>query len=59
MELLLVEGKELEDRKEVLKVAGEEMGRSLRMIRFAGVVVPLDVVVSKEVSLSRCVSFLF
>ncbi|KAL7411703.1 hypothetical protein BDY24DRAFT_395766 [Mrakia frigida] len=48
VELLLVEGKELEDRKEVLKVAGEEMGRSLRMIRFAGVVVPLDVVVSKE-----------
>lgn len=49
VELLQVEGKELEDRKEVLRVAGEEMGGSLRLVRFAGVVVPLDIVVSKEV----------
>ena len=53
VELVHVEGQELEDRREVLRITGEEMGDSLLMLRFAGAVemrtVPV-VTLSKEVS---------
>ena len=53
VELLHVEDQELQDRKEVIRVAGRTMGESLLLLRFAGAVevrtVPV-VSLSKEVS---------
>lgn len=54
VELVQVEGQHLQDRKQVLRIAGEEMGDSLLLLRFAGAVemrtVPV-VTLTKEVSL--------
>jgi hypothetical protein len=53
VELLLVEGREWEDRREVLAIAGEKMGGSLRLVRFAGSVVAEELSVTPEVSALR------